>query len=320
MYKRMLANFVLLLACSLAATPGMVHAAWEPGGSITVKIMFPAGGGGDILARAITSSIEKHTGWNLVVENRRGGGGATATREVMASDPDGLTIGMAVTETFGFIPVMNPNAGFTSDSVTQLGAVAITQVGLIANADARWNSLEDVIADARNGEKINVGVFSPGSTASVKALAAAAGIELTTVPVKSGKEGVVNVMAGQLDLTLAAGPQAPFIRKGEAKVLASFESDRLLLGSEAKTVAESGYQHSTQNNQWLFFAPKNIPEDARTALEAALVAVANDENLRSLVEEKMGFDLIHATPAEVTDANNQRRKSAEVLIQFMSKK
>jgi tripartite-type tricarboxylate transporter receptor subunit TctC len=266
MFKKLISGAVMAL--TLVASPAFAE--WKPTGSVTMMTMFPPGGGGDVLSRAVAKHFEDTLGWNVVVENKPGGGGAAMAKVLKDAPANGMTIGFAVSETFSFAPVMNPKVGYSVDNFSFLGAVANTQIGWVAPADAPYNTLEEMVEAAKRGAEIQVGVFSPRSNAAVRAIGKHFGVEFIPVPIKSGRAGVNDVLNGHLTTTLAAGPQAPHVRKGDMKVLASLEADRLLVGGDAKTVEESGAGVATFRVKWLLAAPAGVPQEALDAWTAAI--------------------------------------------------
>ena len=67
---------VCLAVVCLMIVPSLAPAAgWSPGGSIKLQIGFGAGGSTDTLGRLVAAKVEENTGWNVVVENKPGGGG-----------------------------------------------------------------------------------------------------------------------------------------------------------------------------------------------------------------------------------------------------
>ncbi|MEE4601774.1 MAG: tripartite tricarboxylate transporter substrate-binding protein, partial [Desulfobacteraceae bacterium] len=69
---------------------------WAPKGSIKLQIGFGAGGSTDTLGRIVAAKVEENTGWNVVVENKPGGGGVAMLSGLMNAKPDGSTLGLAV--------------------------------------------------------------------------------------------------------------------------------------------------------------------------------------------------------------------------------
>jgi tripartite-type tricarboxylate transporter receptor subunit TctC len=228
-----------------------------------------------------------------------------------------MTIGFAVSETFSFAPVMNPKVGYSVDNFSFLGAVANTQIGWVAPADAPYNTLEEMVEAAKRGAEIQVGVFSPRSNAAVRAIGKHFGVEFIPVPIKSGRAGVNDVLNGHLTTTLAAGPQAPHVRKGDMKVLASLEADRLLVGGDAKTVEESGAGVATFRVKWLLAAPAGVPQEALDAWTAAIESSMENADLRDFIQDKMSLKMEFTSGETLKEQIVGGRGANETLIAFL---
>lgn len=313
MFRKLVTGAVL----AISAIATSAHADWKPDGTVTMLTMFPPGGGGDVLSRAVAKHFEDTLGWNVVVDNKPGGGGAAMAKVLKDAPADGMTIGFAVSETFSFAPVMNPKVGYSAQDFTFLGSVANTQIGWVALADAPFDSLEELVEAAREGADIEVGVFSPRANAAVRAIGKQFGVSFTPVPVKSGAEGVNNVLNGHLATTLAAGPQAPHVRSGDLKVLASFEADRLVVGGDAKTVAESGADVATFRVKWVLAAPAGLPDEVRDAWENAVQSTMDNAELRAFITDKMSLKMVFTGGDALRDELVGSRGANETLIGFL---
>lgn len=313
MFKKLTTAATVTLA--LVAAPAFAD--WKPEGTVTMMTMFPPGGGGDVLSRAVAKHFEDTLGWNVVVDNKPGGGGAAMAKVLKDAPADGMTIGFAVSETYSFAPVMNPNVGYAPEDFTYIGGVANTQIGWVAPADAPYNTLEELVEAAKGGAEIEVGVFSPRSNAAVRAIGKQFGVEFTPIPIKSGAEGVNNVLNGHLTTTLAAGPQAPHVRSGDLKVLASLEAERLVVGEEAMTVEESGAGVATFRVKWILAAPAGLPQDVQDAWAAAVESSLENAELRKFITEKMSLKMVFTDGATLKDEIIGGRAANETLIGFL---
>ena len=86
-----------LAAISLMLVPVLGQGAdWSPKGSIKLQIGFGAGGSTDMIGRLLAANVEEQTGWNIVVENKPGGGGVAMLSGLMNQKPDGKTLGLCV--------------------------------------------------------------------------------------------------------------------------------------------------------------------------------------------------------------------------------
>lgn len=313
----MLKKFTSAAALTLTLVAAPAFADWKPEGTVTMLTMFPPGGGGDVLSRSVAKHFEDTLGWNVVVENKAGGGGAAMAKVLKDVPADGMTIGFAVSETFSFAPVMNAKVGYAAEDFTYLGAVANTQIGWVAPVDAPYDTLEELVEAAKGGAELEVGVFSPRSNAAVRAIGKHFGVEFIPIPIKSGAEGVSNVMNGHLSTTLAAGPQAPHVRNGDLKVLASLEADRLVVGEDAMTVEESGAGVATFKVKWLLAAPAGLPQEAHDAWAAAVESSLENEELRQFITDKMSLKMVFTDGATLREEIIGGRSANETLIGFL---
>jgi tripartite-type tricarboxylate transporter receptor subunit TctC len=97
-----------LLAASLF-TPLSFVVAQEAYPARPIKVLVPlaAGGGTDIVARAIVQSVADDWGANIVVENKPGAGTTLAAQALLASPADGYTL-MFNTASFLVTPHLLP--------------------------------------------------------------------------------------------------------------------------------------------------------------------------------------------------------------------
>src|SRR5262245_26436066 len=90
----------LRLATGAAALPAVLRIARAqsyPNRFVRLVVPFPAGGGGDALARAVANRLSEVWGQPVVIENKGGAGGNIAAQSVAQSAPDGYTILLGTT-------------------------------------------------------------------------------------------------------------------------------------------------------------------------------------------------------------------------------
>src|SRR5215471_1916998 len=85
----------LHLVAGAAALPAASRIAWaqtDPTRPITMVVPFPAGGGTDLIARALAERMRVSLGRSIVIENVGGGNGTIGAGRVARAAPDGTTI------------------------------------------------------------------------------------------------------------------------------------------------------------------------------------------------------------------------------------
>src|ERR1700744_5732460 len=102
MYRRSL----IRSAAAVALLPSLARADAFPSKQLRILVGTPPGGGLDIVARILGQELTKSDGLSILVENKTGGGGTVAMRELLRAPPDGYTILLA---TVGMLSV-NPYA------------------------------------------------------------------------------------------------------------------------------------------------------------------------------------------------------------------
>src|SRR5204863_582604 len=107
-------RFLHLAACtaSVSAIPCIARAQAYPSRPITLVVPFAAGGGSDIVARTVAEKMSRTLGQQIIVENRGGGGGTIAMRQVARSAPDGYTLGLGNPGTLAVAPSIYPDLGY----------------------------------------------------------------------------------------------------------------------------------------------------------------------------------------------------------------
>ncbi|MBT6190925.1 MAG: tripartite tricarboxylate transporter substrate binding protein, partial [Tateyamaria sp.] len=141
---------VLGAAALMAFGAPAMAADWEPNGPVTIEIGFGAGGSTDTMGRVLAEVMKEQTGWNVIVENRPGGGGVAMFTSLSQRPVDNQTVGMGVG-----IPVLvqlvqrGDELPFNIDSFDYLGTIAKAELALVASADAPFDTLEEMIAYAK---------------------------------------------------------------------------------------------------------------------------------------------------------------------------
>ena len=95
--------------------------------------------------------MSKTLGQQIVVENRPGGGGTTAMRQVARSAPDGYTLGLGNPGTLAVAPSTNPDLGYDPrEDFAPIGFIGATPFALVAHPSVPANSIQELIV-SRSG-------------------------------------------------------------------------------------------------------------------------------------------------------------------------
>jgi tripartite-type tricarboxylate transporter receptor subunit TctC len=238
---------------------------WAPEGSIKLQIGFGAGGSTDTLGRIVAAKVEENTGWNVVVENKPGGGGVSMLSGLMNAKPDGSTLGLAVN-----VPILmnlaqrGDQLPFKIDSFDYIGTITKGEVALVAKADAPFNDIDSFIALAKK-KKLAIAFDAITQQMIMSAVKNQAGVEFKFVKHKSGAEQIQSILGGHVDVGCPAGAHIKYLQSGDLKMIAVFGKDRYSYSPETKTLIESGYNYYLDPYYYLA-APKGLPADVKASL------------------------------------------------------
>jgi tripartite-type tricarboxylate transporter receptor subunit TctC len=208
---------------------------------------FGAGGGPDLMARAVSPRLSELWGQPVTVENHPGAGSTAAPALVAKSPADGYTLlvntsaqaySAALLKNLPYDPLKDfiPVAPLTSQPyVLVAGKLAgITTVGeLVAAAKAKPAELKFGSSGLGTGTHLGVEKFN-----------LEAGIKAIHVPARQGDaiaDTIANTVAGRTDYLLAPIPLAlADIRAGRLRALGVSTKKRSYLLPEVPTIAEAG--------------------------------------------------------------------------------
>ena len=262
------------------------------------------GGGTDILARLMATSMAPILGRTIVVENKPGASYNIAADAVAKAAPDGNT----ALVTFNVHPIAGAlRTDLPFDPVKDfraVGMIATTPYALAANPKLPGTNLKEVIALAKaQGRTLNFASIGLGTPQHLmmERLKQQTGLDIRMVHYKNPSLGQSDVVAGHVDFTISTIAFCePLVKAGKMKVLAVTSNERLSQFPDAPTVKESGYQGFVTDGWYALLLPGKTPESVVSAYNEALNKVLGSP----AVLEKFHATGLTATPGkpELLDA------------------
>jgi len=238
---------------------------WTPKGSIKLQIGFGAGGSTDTIGRLVAAQVEETTGWNIVVQNKPGGGGVAMLSGLMNQKPDGSTLGLAVN-----VPILlnlakrGDKLPFKIDTFDYIGTVTKGEVALVARADAPFDDINAVVALAKT-KKLAIAFDAMPQQMIMSAVSNQAGVKFKFVKHKSGAEQIQSILGGHVDVGCPAGAHIKYLESGDLKMIVAFGKQRFSYAPDTKTLIENDYKFYLDPYYYLV-APKGLPADVKTTL------------------------------------------------------
>lgn len=261
---------------------GVAKADWEPSGPVTLQIGFGAGGSTDVIGRVVAKVMKDQTGWNVIAENKPGGGGVAMFTGIANRPADGSVIGLGVNMPI-LVNLVNraDQLNFNLDSFDYLGTAARAQLAMIARADAPFDDIAGLVEYAKSNDAPLAFDAKPQELAMRKVMDQA-GVEFQFLSTKGGAENVKLILGGQAIAGFEAGEHLSFLESGDLKMIASMNDSRHNYAPDVPTLPEQGYPIYV-DPVFFFATTAGTPDDARAALTEALSNALASEEVATVV-------------------------------------
>jgi tripartite-type tricarboxylate transporter receptor subunit TctC len=274
---------LVLLICALIAANRRCEAGEWPDRPVRIVVAYPAGGSGDIVARALAQKLSDAFGQPFFVENRPGASGNIGTDLVAKAAPDGYTVLLGSDIQFSIAPNFDARLPYKVSDFAPVSLVAVLDLVLAATPSLAANNVSELVALAKaNPSKINYGSTGPGSThqLATELLQQQGGFKLTEVPYRGSSQALPDLLAGRLQIMLIGVPQSlPHLRAGELRALAIATPARNRSLPDVATVAEQGFPGFEASNYWCLYVPAETPRDIIARLQQETARAVNAPDL-----------------------------------------
>ena len=284
---------------SLAAACGPLAAQTDSYPSRPVRIIVPYAPGGavDVVTRKMAQKLTEQTGQTFFVENRAGATGTIGAQQVAKAEADGYTL-MANDTTYSLLPHIFKKLPFDHEKdLEPVGAYVFAPMALAVNAQSRFKSLKDLVAEAKSQpNKITYGSGGPGTTPhfASEALGIAAGVNLMHVPFKGAAEATQAVLSNTIDFQIASTTGLMGnVRGGKMRLLAVSGDKRLQQLPDVPVFREAGVPWNGVLNWTGLWAPKGTPAAATARLQKEIAAAMATPDMKAFAEG-MGAEPRHA--------------------------
>jgi tripartite-type tricarboxylate transporter receptor subunit TctC len=268
---------------------------------IRLIVPYAAGGGTDLVMRAIAPGMSEALGQPIVVENRPGAGTITATEAAVRADPDGhllLAVGAPI--------YLNTALGIRTpyDPLRDLAPVSllVNNPGLllVGNSVSAKNVKELIALSKSQKGGLSYASAGTGSIAHLagELLKARIGIDMLHIPYKGSAPALADLMGGQLPVAIDAMiPSAAQVRAGKVRALAILASERSPLLPDVPTMAEAGFPGLEASATFGLMLPAKTPPAVIAKVHAAMRRAISQPATRKQLDE-MGYQVVANTPEQ----------------------
>ena len=290
-----------LAVAPLLATRGGSAFAQDGKRPFTLVVPYTPGGSADTLGRIFADAMSIQVNERVLVDNRPGAGGTIGAAYVAAAPADGRTLLYTLGNLLMNQEFMLKDVRFrANDSLVPIARTTILQVAIVTSATSPFNDLREFLALAKRepGKRS----FAYYGDLGVLSMASEAGVDLIRVPYKGGTPGLVDVLAGRVDIIASSLTQAqPMLKAGKAKIALQMGMTRdpaypdvptaieIMPTTEGKQLFEIAFAEQVMGRP--FVMPPGVPEDRVKVLRDAFDAALKDpEVLKEAASQKMEID------------------------------
>lgn len=253
-----------------------------PNKPIELIVPFAAGGGTDVLARALAEAARAHLPQSLIVINRAGASGGVGWGELVKSRPDGYKLAIITVEL-----TMIPHMGivkFTSDDLVPIARLNADPAVIAVRTDSPIKTIEDFLAAARKAPgELRIGNAGPGSLGHLAAAALEdkAGTKLNHTPYRGANPAVLDLLGGHIEAVAVTPPEvASYVSADKIRPLAIMADKRIGAGWEqVPTLRERNIDLLVGGWRGLA-APKGTPPEVVAVLREAMARTLREPMMR----------------------------------------
>jgi tripartite-type tricarboxylate transporter receptor subunit TctC len=257
------------------------------------------GGNGDVTARLLAHGLAPKLGQQLIVDNRPSG--FSSSEIASRAQPDGYTL-LVLGTTHWMSPLVQKAPYDAIRDFAPVTMVSITPNILVVTPSLAVSSVRELVelAKAKPGQ-LNYGASGTGSSNHLAAelFKYLTGTNIVHVAYRSSSAGMVDLIAGQIQLAFPTGAAAgPIIRSGKLRALAVTTAQPSPSFPDLPTVASAGIPGYESSSPIAVFAPAGTPAGVIHRLHKEIVALLADPQVRERLHGT-GAEPVGSTPEQL---------------------
>jgi tripartite-type tricarboxylate transporter receptor subunit TctC len=246
-----------------------------PNKTITITNLYAAGGGTDVVARAIGQKLTEKWKVPVIIESKPGAGGTIAAAYVARQPADGYNL-FVTDVSFSIVPSMYTKLTYDplKDLVPLSLLCTVTQALTINPEVLSVDTVKELVEAAKkNPNKLTYASAGVGSLTHVGAemFKKSAGVDIQHVPYRGAVPAITDVVAGRINMYFGAlATPLPQIETGKLRALAVMQNHRSPLLPNVPSIVEAGYPDLDFGAYYGIFAPAGTPKAVLEKLAAGI--------------------------------------------------
>lgn len=302
----------------LAFAAATASAQTYPARPIEWVVPYPAGGGSDVVARALTESMGKALGQPLIINNKPGAATNIGAEYVARAKADGYTLLTGDTATLAANPALYSKLSYSAEKdLAPIGLLARFPMILVVHPAVPAKNLTEFMAWAKS-QKAGVSYATPGAGSphhlATELFRGKTGLPLVHVPYRGAAPAVQDVAGGQLPFMFVdTASGMAFINAGRLRAIGIASPQRVKNFETIPTLDEQGLKGFEAYAWQGLAAPAGTPADVVAKLNKSLVEALNSTPVKARFQV-LGLEPTPSTPAQMASyAKAEREKWAQVI-------
>ncbi|GAK07985.1 tripartite tricarboxylate transporter substrate binding protein [Geomicrobium sp. JCM 19038] len=313
-------NVVILAGCSDETETAISEAAIDHYPNQTIELYVPASPGGqsDAGARVLARHIGRYLDSDFVIVNQDAAGGALAFENVYRAPGDGyklLYYHQALHTSYAV-----GQYDYSALEMKPIGTFAGINQVFVTRADAPWDSLEELVEEARERPyEILYGGQIGGTTHFMgEQLGQIAGVDIKVLDVGGESDRMTALLGNQIDfVSTGIGNALNYVNSGDFKALAVLSEERDELAPEIPTALEQGYDVQFPIVHTLY-GPADLPDEIVQKWNEATEELAKDEDYIEDLSTTFQTHIL-MNSEESREFNKEELEKAEIIAQELLK-
>lgn len=306
---------LIALLCTLA---NMAWAQEWPTRAVKIVVPYPAGGGVDVMARALGQRLQEKWQQPVTIDNRPGANTLLGTEQV-ARATDNHTLLFTTDATFTINPHLYKKLPYDLErdfhAITQL--VSFSQM-LVVNGDLPANNLQELLALAKaKPGSLSYASYGPGSQPQLatEMLKQKAGVFIVHIPYRGIPQAVTAVVSNEVPMTWSGIVSArAHIASKRIKAIAYGGKTRAAAYPQVPTMTELGFPE-VDANVWVgLFAPTSFSNAWVNKINRDVLSVLSDSEFRAREIEGKSYDFAGLGPEEFKKHIRQESQSRKQTL------
>jgi putative tricarboxylic transport membrane protein len=310
---------VLTLTIAATGSPPVLAQGFTPTRPIEFVVHTGPGGGNDLLARAISSIVEKEKllPVRMQVTNKPGGGGIKAMAYMNEKKGEDHTIALFANTWFNG-PLMSKEARVTMNELTPIVRLVTEPGVVVVKSDSPYKTLKDFIEDAkkRPGELKQSG-GSIGSRDNIvrNLLMRNTGANWAFISFPGGGERLAALLGGHVQVMFMDPQEAgDRLRDGTLRLIAQVAEKRIAAFPDLPTIQEFGYNIPNYVTLRGVVGPPEMPVNAVKFWEGFFAKLRNSAGWKKHLKDNL-FEDGFMTTAEVQKFAKEHPASVREMLQ-----